>query len=227
MKISHPTACLFIVVILVFTLVRPAAAEQIQMLPPVDPGSGTAADCRDTSNRVLMWNGTSSVKCASVIKTDESSNTYISGNTSINGNLTTTGTITSSGSLTATGDITTSGNITASSGNVTSQTVDATSYKLNGSSVAMIDPTQCHSVHAVGPAPNYISNARCGDNEIMINGGGRVETPGSDLCAGTTKGILHYSAPDPDMRGWTVDGYSFDYSGEACTEAIAFCCPVR
>jgi Flp pilus assembly protein TadG len=85
----------------------------------------------------------------------------------------------------------------------------------------------CRFVTNIGSAPNYISNARCDSDEIMESGGGFCETLGSGLCSGTTKGVMHFNAPDPgdpDGKSWSTDCFSFDFGGEACSQAYAYCC---
>jgi len=95
----------------------------------------------------------------------------------------------------------------------------------NGQAVCVATPT-CHVVTDRGGAPDYISDARCSAGEFLLSGGGRAETPGSDLCSGTSRGFIHTSIPDADLMGWTVDAFNSTWTGEACTEAYAVCCAV-
>jgi len=85
-------------------------------------------------------------------------------------------------------------------------------------------PTHCRISTHRGGAPGYVSIAKCNAGEILTGGGGRVEIPGSDLCAGTTMGLIHSNHPLGDGTGWIVDGFSARLNGEACTEAYAICC---
>lgn len=98
---------------------------------------------------------------------------------------------------------------------------------MNGSCVSSVGYKGCHLVTNKGAAPDYVSDARCASNEIAISGGGRAEIPGSDLCSGTSRGFIHYNAPDSDMKGWSVDAYNYDWSHDVCTEAYALCCPLN
>jgi hypothetical protein len=97
-----------------------------------------------------------------------------------------------------------------------------------------INPATCHIVTATGQPPVYVSDARCADNEFLLNGGGKANQGsiwGGGLCPSgtpaadaTRDGFIHTSAPDGDMKGWSVDGYGGNESGDVCTEAFAVCC---
>ena len=83
----------------------------------------------------------------------------------------------------------------------------------------------CRVVQGGAPTGGGLwSVAQCNDDETVTGGGGFSEIPGSPLCASTSRGFLHHSAPL--NNGWAVDGYSFDWSGEVCTRSYAVCCKV-
>jgi hypothetical protein len=92
----------------------------------------------------------------------------------------------------------------------------------------LINTASCHVVSALGQAPHYVADARCAANEISISGGGY--SAGSQCPANTPSdiqarvGFIHYSAPDGDLKGWTIDALGADLSGEVCTTAFAVCC---
>jgi hypothetical protein len=102
---------------------------------------------------------------------------------------------------------------------------------LNGNCTPTLFPADtCHMVTNIGRGPYYISDARCSNNEFMLNGGGWVQTPSAvpPGCPLTNvQGFIHTSAPDNDMRGWSVDGYGNTASAEACTVALAVCCRLK
>jgi len=100
---------------------------------------------------------------------------------------------------------------------------------LNGNCThTAFNPATCHIVSNMGGPPDYVSDARCANNEFALNGGGQAEITGSPNCSsgnGTnTKGTLHTSFPDSDGKGWTVDAFDWVDNHEACTIAYATCC---
>lgn len=103
-------------------------------------------------------------------------------------------------------------------------TVDAGRAVTSCSGMGLI----CRTVTANGFAPPYFSaNARCNADEFAIGGGGDCETPTGGYCAGLSTGILHYSGPDPDGKGWSTDCFSSSGSspgGDRCSRAFARCC---
>lgn len=108
----------------------------------------------------------------------------------------------------------------ASSGNL-----DVNDVYLRAAGRWASQPPSCRRVTAVSNVmPHLGSHAQCAQGERLLTGGGRCETPGSGLCAGVSKGVMHYSGPDLGMNGWVTDCYANDGSGEACSEAWAVCC---
>lgn len=68
---------------LISTLALADAGSGIQMLPPVDAASGVAQGCNDGFNRVLTWDGLSTVKCSGTVKVDKDGNVGILGNVGV------------------------------------------------------------------------------------------------------------------------------------------------
>jgi hypothetical protein len=106
---------------------------------------------------------------------------------------------------------------------------------LNGKCTpTVINPATCHAVTAKGSPPLYVSDAGCADGEFFLNGGGVANQgsmwpaglcpPGTPAADAIRSGYLHTNRPDADMKGWEVDGYGANLSGDVCTEAYAVCC---
>lgn len=74
----------------------------------------------------------------------------------------------------------------------------------------------------VTPATTFASYAGCAADEWLSGGGGQCEVPGSDLCAGVSRGFLHLNGPQGN--GWVVDCFANNWGGEACSRAWAICC---
>lgn len=68
----------------------------------------------------------------------------------------------------------------------------------------------------VGPWAN-IGVASCAADEYAISGGGQCNAPAED-------GFLHYSGPTPDLSGWVVDCFSYNWQGDINSRAFAVCC---
>jgi hypothetical protein len=83
-----------------------------------------------------------------------------------------------------------------------------------------------------GDYQNYVSDARCASDEYVMAGGGYANQwgansfcpPGTPANIVADKGFLHTSIPDSDLKGWSVDAFAYNESGEDCTQAWAICC---
>lgn len=90
--------------------------------------------------------------------------------------------------------------------------------------IPLCSKISCRQVHANNNAQVFASLATCGDDEFLTGGGGESEVGfgmNSTGCA-TTHGFLHTSMPSGNS--WATDAYNNQYTGEACSSAVAICC---
>lgn len=105
--------------------------------------------------------------------------------------------------------------------NTTCPTGKVMSGVLNGEPVCKT--LTCRAVYGSGSSPpHYIASATCNADEILTGMGGMAETPGSTICAGTSRGFLH--AIIPTGNGVAVDAFKYNWTGDLCSRAVAICC---
>lgn len=92
------------------------------------------------------------------------------------------------------------------------------------SSMAVTPNLICRTVVDVGPGPHFVSNPRCNADEFVLSGGGHCEGVGTGLCGEIGGATIHYSAPDADRKGWSVDCYDETHGTDRCSRGYAICC---
>lgn len=87
---------------------------------------------------------------------------------------------------------------------------------------AALPRLSCRVVQATSNLTGMGSQAWCQSDEIVTGGGGGAETPGSGICAGSSRGFIHTNMPTGNS--WVVDAYGSSWSGDICSRAYAVCC---
>ena len=86
-----------------------------------------------------------------------------------------------------------------------------------------VDYSKCRKVSNQGEGPIYVSRINCEPGEFLATHSAYCEVPGSKICAGTSRGFMHTNEATPTSA--TVDCFSDNWTGEACSYVEGLCCP--
>ncbi|MFA5041649.1 MAG: hypothetical protein WC464_08460 [Bdellovibrionales bacterium] len=166
--------------------VASALADDIQMIPPVNPGTEKPTDCIESSSfshRVLTWDGKTGIKCSSKFKIDnnggiQTNSVVIKSKASVGGACSPEGKIVQSSA--ASGVL-----LSCQSGKWQQQPASVASGTLGGSCgtlVPVYPAIKCHDAYGGVCGPHIIGISECAEGWSLVAAGGGLPCQAIMFC---------------------------------------------